>query len=313
MTRLGSTDLDVFPLCLGGNVFGWTADEATSFAILDRYRDAGGNFVDTANSYSAWVRGNQGGESEAILGRWMKARGVRDEILVATKVGSPLHDQPAGLGRDAIRKGATDSLTRLQTDRIDLYYAHIDDESTPLEESLGAFSELVDEGLVQAVGVSNFGPERLREAVEITQRDGLAAISALQPHYNLVEREFEDGLEAVVADSGVATMPYYALANGFLAGAYRPGGDTPAGPRADRARKYLDDRGQAVLQRLDSIAAAHETTVAAVSLAWLKQRPTVLAPIASARTTKQLAELIPMAQLTLTDAEIAALDEAATR
>jgi len=207
MTRLGSTDLDVFPLCLGGNVFGWTADDATSFAILDGYHAAGGNFVDTANSYSAWVPGNQGGESEAILGRWMKARGVRDEIVVATKVGSPLHDQPEGLGRDAIRKGATDSLTRLQTDRIDLYYAHIDDESTPLEESLGAFSELVDEGLVRAIGVSNFGPERLGEAVAITQRDGLAAISALQPHYNLVEREFEEAVLQAVTDNAEVEVP----------------------------------------------------------------------------------------------------------
>jgi aryl-alcohol dehydrogenase-like predicted oxidoreductase len=300
----------VFPLCLGGNVFGWTADEATSYAVLDGYHEAGGNFVDTANTYSAWVPGNQGGESEEILGRWMKDRGVRDEIVVATKVGSPLHDQPAGLGRDNIRKGATDSLTRLQTDRIDLYYAHIDDESTPLEESLGAFSELVSEGLVRTLGVSNFTPARLQEALRITRRDGLAPISAIQPHYNLMEREFEDGLQGVVADHGVATMPYYALANGFLAGKYRSAADITDTQRAQGAKKYLDDRGAAVLQSLDEIATAHDTSVAAVSLAWLKQRPTVGAPIASARTVEQLTELIPMAELTLTDAEVAQLDEA---
>jgi aryl-alcohol dehydrogenase-like predicted oxidoreductase len=301
--RLGRTDLDVFPLCLGGNVFGWTADEEASFAVLDAYAAAGGNFVDTADAYSAWVPGNGGGESETIIGRWLAARGNRDEMVIATKVGRL--KGLADLRADTIRKACEDSLRRLQTDRIDLYYAHGDDDpEIPLEETMGAFDELVPAGKVRYVAASNYGVPRLGEALELSRREGLVEYVALQPHYNLVEREYEDGLAQLCADEGLACVPYFSLAMGFLTGKYRPGGPEVASPRADGASKYLDDRGVAVLGALDEVAAAHATSPAAVALAWLRAQPTVVAPIASARTTEQLAELLPMTQLELTAAEI---------
>jgi aryl-alcohol dehydrogenase-like predicted oxidoreductase len=303
LPRLGRTDLDVFPLCLGGNVFGWTADEQTSFAVLDAYAAAGGNFVDTADSYAAWVPGNEGGESETIIGRWMADRGNRDELVIATKVGRKpdLKD----LRTETIRKGVEESLRRLQTDRIDLYYAHADDDpSIPLEETLGAFDELVRAGKVRHVAASNYGAPRLAEALDISRREGLAGYVAFQPAYNLVEREYEDGLQALCAENDVACVPYFGLAMGFLTGKYRPGGPDVDSPRAGGATKYLDERGVAVLEALDDVAAAHGTSPAAVALAWLREQPTVVAPIASARTTEQLAELLPMADLALERQEV---------
>jgi len=303
LPRLGRTDLDVFPLCLGGNVFGWTADEQTSFAVLDAYAAAGGNFVDTADSYAAWVPGNEGGESETIIGRWMADRGNRDELVIATKVGRKpdLKD----LRAETIRKGVEESLRRLQTDRIDLYYAHADDDpSIPLEETLGAFDELVRAGKVRHVAASNYGAPRLAEALDISRREGLAGYVAFQPAYNLVEREYEDGLQALCAENDVACVPYFGLAMGFLTGKYRPGGPDVDSPRAGGATKYLDERGVAVLEALDDVAAAHGTSPAAVALAWLREQPTVVAPIASARTTEQLAELLPMADLALERQEV---------
>jgi aryl-alcohol dehydrogenase-like predicted oxidoreductase len=311
MTQLGSTGFEVFPLCLGGNVFGWTADEPSSFAVLDAYREAGGNFIDTANGYSHWVPGHSGGESEVILGRWMKDRGVRDEIVLATKVGGPMPGLPDGLGAAMIRQGVTDSLARLQTDRIDLYYAHFDDESTSLEETVTAFGDLVREGIVRSLGFSNYSAERLAQALAIAERDGMAPIRVLQPHYNLVEREFEAELEPLAERHGLATVPYFALAKGFLAGKYRPGGSRGDSPRAEAAMEYLDARGALVLEALDALAIAHASSVAAVSLAWLLTKPTVVAPIASARTVEQLADLLPMTDLTLDPDEIARLDAAA--
>jgi aryl-alcohol dehydrogenase-like predicted oxidoreductase len=301
--RLGRTDLDVHPLCLGGNVFGWTADEETSFAVLDGYAAAGGNFVDTADAYSAWAPGHQGGESETVIGRWLAARGNRDQMVVATKVGrlEGLKD----LHADTIRRAAEDSLRRLQTDRIDLYYAHGDDNpEIPLEETLGAFDELVRAGKVRYIAASNYGVPRLNEALEVSRRDGLAEYVALQPHYNLVERDYEDGLAALCADEGLACVPYFSLAMGFLTGKYRPGGPEVDSPRAGGASKYLDERGVAVLEALDDVAAAHGTSPAAVALAWLREQPTVTAPIASARTPEQLAELLPMADLKLSRDEL---------
>jgi aryl-alcohol dehydrogenase-like predicted oxidoreductase len=309
VSALGRTGLDVFPLCLGGNVFGWTVDEAGSFAVLDAYAAAGGNFVDTADAYSTWAAGNRGGESEEIIGRWLAARGNRDRMIVATKVGRL--PGKSDLRADTIRQAAEDSLRRLRTDYIDLYYAHGDDnQEIPLEETLGAFDELVRAGKVRHVAASNYGAPRLAEALAISARDGLAAYVALQPHYNLVERGYEHELRQVCVDHGLACLPYFSLAKGFLTGKYRPGGPPVDSPRSTGAAVYLDARGDAVLAALDEIAADRHTSVAAVSLAWLRAQPTVVAPLASARTPEQLAELLPMAGLDLAPAELARLDAA---
>jgi aryl-alcohol dehydrogenase (NADP+) len=308
VTNIDATDLDVYPLCLGGNVFGWTADETQSFAVLDAYAAAGGNFIDTADSYSAFHPGNSGGESETIIGKWLAARGNRDQMVIATKVGS--WQQQPGLSAANIRTAAEGSLARLGTDYIDLYYAHRDDENTPLEETLGAFDELVREGKVRHIAASNYTAERLAQALSVSDRAGLARYVALQQHYNLVEREYEGELGALVARERLSSVPYFALAKGFLTGKYRPGGADVDSPRAAGAMAYLDDRGLAVLSALDDIAAAHGTTLAAVALAWLVAQPTVVAPIASARTTEQLAALLPMADLKLTSEELDRLSAA---
>jgi len=307
--RLANTELEVFPLCLGGNVFGWTADEAQSFAVLDAYAAAGGNFIDTADSYVHWAPGARGGESEEIIGRWLAARANRSRMIVATKVGR--HPQRKGLRADTIRRACEDSLRRLQTEYIDLYYAHGDDDpEIPLEETLGAFDELVRAGKVRYIAASNYGAERLAQALQVSEREGLAAYVALQPRYNLLERDYERELQPLCAERGLACVPYFALAMGFLTGKYRPGGPPVDSPRAQHATRHLEGRGPAVLAALDEIAAVHGTTVAAVSLAWLRSRPTVVAPIASARTPEQLAELLPFLEVELSAAEIAELDRA---
>ncbi|WP_285652529.1 aldo/keto reductase [Actinomycetospora sp. NBRC 106375] len=316
--RIPRTDIEVHPLCLGGNVFGWTADEETSHAVLDAYRAAGGNFVDTADSYTWRVEGNSGGDSERVLGSWLSSRG-RDDVVVATKVGS--WPERPGLAPDNLRAACDDSLRRLQTDHIDLYYAHRDDPDTPLEDTLGAFDELVRAGKIRHVGLSNYSAERLTSALEVADRHGLARPVALQPHYNLVERAvYEDDLAEVAASADLGVMPYFALAKGFLTGKYRPGSDAVAaavdtsGPmasaRAGGAVEYLDDRGARVLGVLDEVAGAHAVPVAAVALAWLAAQPTVTAPIASARTVSQLGTILPMAELTLAPDELGALTEA---
>src|SRR4051794_31452103 len=303
MAPLGRTDLDVFPLCLGANVFGWTADEPQSFAILDAYLAAGGNFVDTANSYLV-----EHGRSETVIGRWMAERGTRDDIVLATKVGGG-RGAVRNLRPDTIESEARASLERLGTDRIDLYYAHFDDEDTPLEDSLRAFDALVRAGTVLHLGASNYTPERLNAALELQREHGLAEFTVLQPHYNLVERDFERTLLPVAEAWDLAVLPYYGLAKGFLTGKYRPGGEAVESARAEGARAYLD-RGAAVLEALDEVAAAHETPVAAVALAWLLARPRVAAPIASARTTEQLEAILPAATLRLTPAEVQRLSGA---
>ena len=303
MPVLGRTELDVFGICLGGNVFGWTADEAQSYAVLDAYVAAGGNFVDTANSYLT-----EHGRSETILGRWMADRANRDQLVVATKVGGG-KGPVRSLRPDNIESEAHASLARLQTDRIDLYYAHFDDEETPLEDTLRAFDGLVRSGLVRHIAASNYTPQRLTAALELQRELGLAEFSALQPHYNLVEREFERTLLPVAEEWDLAVLPYFALAKGFLTGKYRPGGDPVDSQRAKGAGAYLDG-GAVVLEALDEVAAAHGTTVAAVALAWLRARPKVVAPIASARTTEQLREILPAATLELTPEEVAQLSVA---
>jgi aryl-alcohol dehydrogenase (NADP+) len=308
MARIGTTSLDVFPLCLGGNVFGWTADEKLSFAVLDAYVAAGGNFVDTADVYSAWVPGHSGGESEAILGRWMAERRCRDRIVVATKVG--MLAGVAGLSAKSIGKAVGDSLLRLRTDHIDLYYAHRDDPATPLEETLEAFDLLVRQGKVRHVAASNYSEPRLAMALALSKPSHPARYVALQPHYNLVHRsEYEDGVSGLCAREGLACFPYYALASGFLSGKYRPGSPV-ASARSDGASKYLDEKGLRVLAALDAIAAERGAPVAAVSLSWLLGRPAVVAPIVSARTPEQLAELLPAVSLKLTGDERRRLDEA---
>ncbi len=309
MRALATTGLTVFPLCLGGNVFGWTADEPQSFAVLDAYVAAGGNFIDTADGYSSWAPGNSGGESEAIIGNWLAARGNRDDLVIATKVGKGPGAE--GLAPATIRRAAEASLARLRTDRIDLYYAHMDDTATPLADTLGAFGELIAEGKVRHIAASNYDAPRLAEALALARGGELPAYVAIQPNYNLVHREgYEGALAELCLREGVACVPYYALASGFLTGKYRVGGPDTGSPRAGTARGYLGERGLAVLAALDEIAADRATTVAAVALAWLAAQPTVTAPIASARTPEQLADLLPMAGLALSDAELQRLSAA---
>ncbi|SHM07639.1 aldo/keto reductase [Actinacidiphila paucisporea] len=309
LRKLGSSDLEVFPLALGGNVFGWTADEKTSFAVLDAYAAAGGNFVDTADAYSAWIEGNEGGESETIIGRWTKARGNRSDIVIATKVSQ--HPDFQGLSAATIKAAADASLHRLGTDYIDLYYTHFDKPEVPVEEIVGALDELVKAGKVRHVAASNITPERLGASLDFADREGLARYVALQPHYNLVSRDtYEGALQDLAAREGLAGVPYFALASGFLTGKYRPGATTQSA-RAGSAAKHLEsERGLRVLTALDEIAAAHGAPVATVALAWLAAQPTIAAPIASARTVEQLPALLGVADLTLTDGEVARLTEA---
>ncbi|MFD5466500.1 aldo/keto reductase [Kitasatospora sp. NPDC127059] len=307
--RLGTSDLSVHPLSLGGNVFGWTADEQQSFAVLDAYAAAGGNFIDTADVYSAWAPGNAGGESETVIGDWLRSRGNRDSIVIATKVGA--HPEANGLGAANIKASVEGSLRRLGVDHIDLYYTHRDDD-TPVEEFVTALDELVRAGKVRAVAASNISAERLAEALAFAEREGLAKYVAVQPHYNLVSRDtFEGPLADVVAQHGLATVPYYALASGFLTGKYRPGGAGVDSARAEGAARYLaEPRGPRVLAALDAVAAEHGVEPAGVALAWLAARPTVAAPIASARTVDQLPPLLAGATLKLTPEQTALLDAA---
>jgi aryl-alcohol dehydrogenase-like predicted oxidoreductase len=296
-------DLDVYGLCLGGNVFGWTADRDASFAVLDAYVEAGGNFIDTADTY---MRPNLG-ISETIIGEWMAARGNRDALVIATKVGSD-----GGLSAANIAQHVDESLARLGTDRIDLYYAHKDDGSVAIDETVRAFDALVRAGKVRHVAMSNTTGERLAESLELAEREGLARYEWLQPHYNLVERAgYEREFAPVVERFGLAVAPYYALASGFLTGKYR--GDAAGdSPRAERAAGYLDARGRRVLAALDSVAGEHEVPVAAVAIAWLLAKPGVVSPIASARTPEQLADVLPGVSLTLSDDQLTRLDEASS-
>lgn len=308
MAKIGSTDLDVYPLALGGNVFGWTAGEKESFAVLDAYLAAGGNFIDTADVYSAWATGNSGGESETILGKWLRQRKQRDRMIIATKVG--MHPQLKGLSAKTIRSAAENSLKRLGTDHIDLYYAHVDDEQTALEETLGAFDSLVREGKVRYIAASNYTAPRLAQALAVSDREGLARYVALQQHYNLMERDkYEGELANLVSREGLSSFPYFALASGFLTGKYRPGAKV-ASQRAERAGGYLNEKGVKVLAALDKVAAAHNETVATIALAWLAAQPTVVAPIASARTPEQLPELLRFSDVRLSAADLQALNEA---
>ncbi|MEU6238319.1 aldo/keto reductase [Kitasatospora sp. NPDC047058] len=310
MTTIAHSELDVFPLCLGGSVFGWTVDERTSFGVLDAYAAAGGNFIDTADSYSQWAPGNTGGESETIIGNWLAARGRRDRFVIATKVGRL--NGLSGLTEKVVRQAVEDSLRRLRTDYIDLYYTHADDPGTPLEETLAALDALIAAGKVRHIGASNISGPRLAESLETAKRTGTAPYVAVQPPYNLMEREpFEGGIAPVCEREGVSCVPYFALAQGFLTGKYRAGGPAVPSVRSTAAGAYAETpRGREVLRALDTIAAEHGTAPAAVALAWLKAQPHVVAPLASSRTPEQLAELIPGASLELSPAEVRSLDVA---
>ncbi len=309
MVRIGTSELDIFPLALGGNVFGWTADREASFAVLDAFTAGGGNFIDSADVYSAWVPGNSGGDSEKIIGEWMADRGNRRDVILATKGGSL--EGLTGGSRESLRKAIAGSLDRLKTDYIDLYYLHRDDADTPLEETIGALSELVDEGKTRYVALSNFSADRLTEALAIAERTGAHRPVALQPLYNLVERgQYEGALAQVVETSGLSTIPYSSLASGFLTGKYRDGAEPGDSPRAGGASKYLDARGRRVLAALDSVAANHEAEVGSVALAWLAAQPTVVAPIASASKVEQVPALLASASLNLGTDELQSITDA---
>ncbi|WP_370419884.1 aldo/keto reductase [Streptomyces sp. QH1-20] len=303
-------NLSVHPLALGGNVFGWTADEAESFAVLDAYAAAGGNFIDTADIYSVWAPGNEGGESETVIGNWFASRGNRADIVLATKVGGG-QPEKRGLSANAIKSGVEESLRRLRTDYIDLYYTHFDDPSVPVEEFITVLDSLVKEGKVREIAASNITADRLAEALAFSDESGLAKYAAIQPHYNLVSRDtYEGDLADVAARHGLAAVPYFALASGFLTGKYRPG-RTVDSARAEGAGKHLEsERGRRVLAALDEVAAAHDAEVATVALAWLNAQPTVASPLASARTVEQLPALLAVADVTLTEAELKRLTEA---
>ncbi|HJV63452.1 MAG TPA: aldo/keto reductase [Albitalea sp.] len=297
---LGRSGLEVSPLCFGGNVFGWTADEATSHALLDRCVDAGINFIDSANVYSSWVPGHAGGESESVIGRWLARSGRRADVVIATKVGMDMPALGKGLRRAQIERAVEDSLRRLQTDHIDLYYAHADDADTPQEETLAAFDALVKAGKVRAIGASNFGADRLEAALAISEREGWARYECLQPLYNLADREpFESTLAPVCARHGIAVASFYALASGFLSGKYRGPEDTQGRARGPRVAQYFNSRGQRILDALHRVAQRLGQRPATIAVAWVMSRPTITAAIASATSLAQLEELIAATRLRL--------------
>jgi aryl-alcohol dehydrogenase-like predicted oxidoreductase len=295
MIKLANTDLTVYPLCLGGNVFGYSADKENSEAVLNFYADNGGNFIDTADMYSQWAPGHIGGESERIIGDWMAKRGNRQKMIIATKV-SKLDTRP-GLKAANIKAACDESLKRLKSDYIDIYYAHQDDLDTPIEESLGAFDELIKAGKVRYIAASNFTPERLQESLDISKANGLSSYIASQDQYNLLDREYEKGLMPTIAKNGLSQIPFYGLARGFLTGKYRPGVSVESVRASGVASNYANERGWNLLSKLDQIAKDKKTTVAAISLAWLRAQPTVATPIASATKLEQIKEIMPIVEL----------------
>lgn len=307
--RIGRSELQVAPLMLGGNVFGWTADEATSFSILDAFVDAGLGFIDTADVYSMWKPGNQGGESEAIIGKWFRQSGKRDRVVLATKVA--MLPQRKGLSAANIQAAVEDSLRRLQTDYIDIYFSHNDDTETPLAETLGAYQKLIDAGKVRVIGASNYSGARVEEALAVSREHGLPEYQVLQPEYNLYDRaQYERDSEPVALANQLGVVVFYSLASGFLSGKYRSEADLAKGVRGNRIGKYLNERGLRILAALDRVAETHGSTPATVALAWLIARPSVTAPIASATSLEQLKSLTAAVHLQLTEADIRGLDEA---
>jgi aryl-alcohol dehydrogenase-like predicted oxidoreductase len=295
MIKLANTDLNIYPLCLGGNVFGYSADKESSEAVLSFYADNGGNFIDTADMYSQWAPGHIGGESETIIGDWMAKRGNRQKMIIATKV-AKLNTRP-GLKAANITAACDESLKRLRSDYIDLYYAHQDDLDTPIEESLGAFDELIKAGKVRYIAASNFTPERLQESLDISKANGLSSYIASQDQYNLLDREYEKGLMPTIAKNGLSQIPFYGLARGFLTGKYRPGVSVESVRATGVANSYASDRGWKMLEKLDQIAREKNCSVGAVSLAWLRAQPTVATPIASATKIEQIKEIMSIIEL----------------
>jgi aryl-alcohol dehydrogenase-like predicted oxidoreductase len=310
--ELGRSGLQLAPLVLGGNVFGWTADEAASFRVLDAFVAGGGNAIDTANVYSAWAPGHQGGESETVIGKWLRQRGRRDDVLILSKVGMPMGDGSKGLAKDYIRRAVEDSLRRLQTDYIDLYQSHQDDETLPVTEPLEAYAELIREGKVRAIGASNFSAARLREALTASAAHGLPRYESLQPEYNLYNRTaFETELQPLCQEHGLGVIPYFGLASGFLTGKYRTEADLSKSIRGSSiGPKYLNDRGRRILAALDAVVARHPgSSPAQVALAWILAQPGLTGPIASATTPEQLQELLSSMHLHLSAADVQELNQ----
>ena len=304
---LGKSGLSIRPFVLGGNVFGWTADRTASFAILDRFAARGGSMIDTADVYSAWVPGHRGGESEAMIGAWLRENGARDRVLIATKVGMG----EGGLRPDAVRAAAQNSRDRLGVDAIDLYFAHQDDPDVPLDEVLGAFGELRDAGIVRAIGASNYSAERLGEALRVADAKGLPRFTAMQPELNLLDRaQYEGALQRLCIAEGLGVIPYYSLAAGYLSGKYRSADDLGQSPRGYKAKAYMAGKGPAVLAVMDRIAAETGASLAQIALAWVAAQPGVTAPIASATTVAQLDDIMDSMALRLTGEQLAALTEA---
>jgi aryl-alcohol dehydrogenase-like predicted oxidoreductase len=311
--EIGNSGVKVIPFAFGGNVFGWTIDEQASFGILDAYVDMGLDFIDTADIYSSWKPGNKGGESETIIGNWLKKSGKRDKVIIATKVGKPMSENKKGLSKAYITQAVEASLKRLQTDYIDLYQSHEDDKDTPLIETLETFTDLIKQGKVRAIGASNYGSDRLKEALQVSKANGLAAYQCLQPEYNLYSREhYEKELEPVCLENNIGVINYYSLASGFLTGKYRSENDLSKSPRGNGVKKYLNDRGYKILAALDQVADEYKTTPATAALAWVIARPGITAPIASATSIKQLNESTAAINLKLSSEAIEILNKASS-
>jgi aryl-alcohol dehydrogenase-like predicted oxidoreductase len=309
--KLGNSGLEVAPLVLGGNVFGWTVDEPTAFRILDAFAASGGNCIDTADTYSRWVPGNKGGESETVIGKWLKRSGNRNKVVIATKVGSEMGPNRRGLSKPYILRAVEDSLQRLQTDHIDLYQSHKDDPDTPIEETLEAYEQLIKQGKVRAIGASNYSAERLAHALQVSQQKGYPGYQSLQPLYNLYDRaDYERSLEPLCREKGLGVITYYSLASGFLTGKYRSEKDLTKSIRGQKIKIYLDDRGFRILRALDQVAERYNSTPAGVSLAWLIARPGITAPIASATSLEQLNDLTEAPRLELDHSSLELLNEA---
>ncbi|HEY0245474.1 MAG TPA: aldo/keto reductase [Mucilaginibacter sp.] len=311
--EIGKSGIQVIPFAFGGNVFGWTIDEKTSFEILDEFVDLGLDFIDTADVYSAWKPGNKGGESETIIGNWLKKSGKRDKVIIATKVGKPMGENMEGLSKAYITKAVEASLKRLQTDYVDLYQSHYDDQETPLSETLETYTSLIKQGKIRAIGASNYTGERLAEALKVSKENNLAAYQCLQPEYNLYEREqYEKELEPVCLQNNIGVINYYSLASGFLTGKYRSENDLSKSARGQGIKKYLNDRGYKILAALDEVAKQYDTTPATVALAWVIARPGITAPIASATSSKQLQETTAAVKLKLGSEAIELLNKASS-
>jgi aryl-alcohol dehydrogenase-like predicted oxidoreductase len=300
--ELGASGIKVTPLCFGGNVFGWTADEQTSFNLLDAFVDSGFDFIDTADVYSTWVPGNKGGDSEVIIGEWLKKSGKRDKVIIATKVGKPMGPDKKGLSKAYITRAVEDSLKRLQTDYIDLYQSHDDDKNTPLIETMETFTDLIKQGKVRTIGASNYGADRFKESLKVSRDNGFATYQTLQPEYNLYDRaEYEKELEPVCRENMIGVITYYSLASGFLTGKYRSENDLSKSKRGNGVKRYLNDRGFRILDALDKVAKEYNTSPASVAIAWVIARPGITAPIASATSVKQLNELTKAIELNLSN------------